>query len=368
MALRITTHRAKTTKSGIAFSARHLDRKFDLSKAPHIDPTRTHLNKYLKFEVAADGTLHYEEPKDIQKHELSVYERLFKNRLKVINDRYIANRHKEKCKTIRQYYAAAQSCPDEYLIYIGDKNNHASSDVLYDATLRLVTVLSERYSKHFLPLSASLHRDECGIGEDGEGSHIHLRGIWVCEDKHGMKVSISQGMKEAGVPLPQEDSAEKRGNNRQMSFSKEIRDTFADICENEFGLEIERVARDSSRAGKDLVTYQRDQALLDIQKLKDTRSNICAETALEAQKRDELAEEVAALNKKKNLLESTLRGLERTVAYLKRIVFPIQNFLARLAGIQLPKGRSALDELLLDSEMAPAYDALKELQEMDERS
>lgn len=367
MALRITAHKGKTTPAGVAYSARHLDRKFNLDKAPHIDQTRTHLNRYLKFEVDDNGELHYEKPKDIQAHELSVYEKLFKTRLKAINDRYIARRHKEKVRTLKQYYSSVQGCPDEYLIYIGNQDNHASSDILHDATLKLISKLQKKYPKNFIPLSASLHRDELGIGEDGEGAHIHFRCCWVCTDKDGLKVSITQGMKAAGVPLPKDDSAETRCNNRQMQFSQEIRDIFADICEQDYGLEIERVARDSSRAGKDLVTYQRDQALLDIQKLENTRSNICAEAALEAQKRDELAEEVAVLNKKKSLLETTLRGLEKSAEYLRKIVLPIQRFFERLAGIRLPKGRSALDELLLDSEITPAYDALKELQNMDER-
>ena len=51
MAYRITTHKARTTKDGTAFSARHLDRHFDLKKAKHIDPTRTHLNRYVEFHV-----------------------------------------------------------------------------------------------------------------------------------------------------------------------------------------------------------------------------------------------------------------------------------------------------------------------------
>ncbi len=40
MAYRITTHKGRTTKGGKAYSARHLDRKFPLKNAPHIDPTR----------------------------------------------------------------------------------------------------------------------------------------------------------------------------------------------------------------------------------------------------------------------------------------------------------------------------------------
>ena len=72
------------------------------------------------------------------------------------------------------------------------------------------------------------------------------------------------------------------------------------------------------------------------------------------------------LVKKKSFLEATLRGLEKTVEHFKKTVLPIQNFFDKLANIRLWKGHSALDELL-DSD-APTYDALREIEEMDERS
>ena len=191
---------------------------------------------------------------------------------------------------------------------------------------------------------------------------MHLRGIFISTtDKNGVKVSITKGMKEAGIALPDADKPEHKYNNRQMAFSEEIRNTFAEICEQDFGLEIEREARDSSRAGKDLVTYQRDQARQELQEFKNECSAIRAEAALEAQRRDELAEDVAALTKKK-------RGLEAAVERLKAILLPIQTFFTRLGSIRIGKNRTALDELMLSSEGATAYDALKELNDMEERS
>ena len=361
MAFRITTHKARTTKDGTAFSARHLDRHFDLKKAKHIDPARTHLNRYVEFDVCDNRTLHHKKSKDLQGHELVVYERLFKKRLDAINERYIAQRHKERCKTLKQYYRSPQSCPDEYLIYIGDKDSHTNSDTLSRAATKLITVLQEKYPDNFIPLSIALHRDELGIGEDGEGAHIHFRCVWIYSDKSGIKASISQGMKAAGIQLPDEDSETKRSNNRQMTFSQEIRDTFADICEQDFGLEIEREARDSSRAGKDLVTYQRDQAQQDIKKLEKERSEIQAVVAQEARKAEQLKSEVDGLTKQKNRLETALNRL-------KSILLPIQSFFTRLSSIRLGKGRTAPDELMLTSDGATAYDALKELETVDDRA
>ena len=356
MAYRITTHKARTTKGGTAFSARHLDRHFDLKKAKHIDSARTHLNRYVEFHVDEDGTLHHKKSKNLQIHELTVYRMLFQKRLDTMNERYISQRHPEKCKTLEQYYRSPQSCPDEYLIYIGDTDNNPGADVLKAAGSELIRRLQKKYSKNFIPLCVATHLDEQGA------AHLHLRGIFISTtDKNGVKVSITKGMKEAGIALPDAEKPEHKYNNRQMAFSEEIRNTFADICEQEFGLEIEREARDSSRSGKDLVTYQRDHARQELQEFKNECSAIRAEVALEARRKDELAEEVAALTKKK-------RRLEAAVERLKAILFPIQNFFTRLNNIRLGKNRTALDELMLTSDGATAYHAITELDAIDERS
>ena len=99
----------------------------------------------------------------------------------------------------------------------------------------------------------------------------------------------------------------------------------------------------------------------EVENLSNERSIVRAETVLEAQKRDELVDEIAVLTEKKSLLEATLRGLEIAVDHLKKIVMPIQNFLARLSKIHLGKNRTVLEELLLTSDGAMAYDALSEL-------
>lgn len=354
MAYRITTHKARTTKDGTAFSARHLDRHFDLKKAKHIDPTRTHLNRYVEFHVDEDGTLHHKKSKNLQAHELAVYRKLFQKRLDTMNERYIAQRHPEKCKTLEQYYRSPQSCPDEYLIYIGDTGNNPGADVLKAAGSELIRCLQKKYSKNFIPLCVATHLDERGA------AHLHLRGIFISTtEKNGVKVSITKGMKEAGISLPDAEKPEHKYNNRQMAFSEEIRKTFADICELEFGLEIEREARDSSRAGKDLVTYQRDQAQQDIEKLEKKRSEIQTVVSQEARKAEQLKSEVDGLTKQKNRLEAAL-------SRLKSILLPIQNFFNKLGSIRIGN-RTVLDDVMQEADTAKSYEALQKIAEWDER-
>lgn len=339
MAYRITTHKGRTTKSGKAYSAKHLDRRFNVGNARHIDPSRSHLNRYIQFNVDESGNLQHTKSHDIQAHELAVYERLFKPRLDVVNSRYISRRHKERCKTIKQYYTAAQTCPDEYLIYIGDKDNHADSTTLGRAASALITALQKKYSKNFIPLSLTLHRDELGVGEDGEGAHLHFRCVWICTDKDGIKPSITQGMKEAGIEPPKSDSGEKRYNNRQMAFSEEIRTAFADICEQQFGLEIEREARDASRSGRDLATYQREQALNDVAILTTKAEMLTTEC-------HQLAEEVQELRIEKTRLQKITSALKRT----------LEKAFRSLVSMFSKKEQCVLQEICNDVEQAIAQD------------
>ena len=141
-------------------------------------------------------------------------------------------------------------------------------------------------------------------------------------------------MKEAGIDLPDAEKCEQKYNNRQMVFSEEIRETFADICEQMYGLEIEREARDASKSGKDLATYQRDKAVEEVKIL--------------TQERDDLREEV-----------STLKGV---IARFKRILAPLSKLVDKLSNIHTRGGKSALDEIVEDSEMSESLDALQELE------
>ena len=119
-----------------------------------------------------------------------------------------------------------------------------------------------------------------------------------------------------------------------MVFSEEIRETFADICEQMYGLEIEREARDASKSGKDLATYQRDKAVEEVKIL--------------TQERDNLQEEVSAL---KGIIER-----------FKRFLASISKLIDKLAGIRTRGGKSALDEVIEDEKMHESLDALHELE------
>ena len=67
-----------------------------------------------------------------------------------------------------------------------------------------------------------------------------------------------------------------------------------------------------------------EQLRTEVENLSDECLEIQTEAALEAQRRDQLVDEVVVLTKKKSFLETTLRGLEKTVEYFKKTVFHYQ--------------------------------------------
>ena len=75
-----------------------------------------------------------------------------------------------------------------------------------------------------------------------------------------------------------------------------------------------------------------------------------------AQERSKLRKQVEELTVENNRLSA---AVER----LKSIIHPIKQFFIKLASIKITDSRSAFDELLLNANYTPAYDAMKEWDE-----
>jgi hypothetical protein len=172
-------------------------------------------------------------------------------------------------------------------------------------------------------------------------------------------VSENQALAQLGITYD-ESRPRTRYNNPKITFTRESRELFNQLVEEQ-NIAVETVP---ARPGKRSMTKEeyiaaqlreQQQELQDeVENLSNVRSKSQAEAALEAQKRDALIEEVTVLSKQK-------AGLEAALGYLKRIFLPVHKLFIKLASIRVGN-RSALDEVILDAEIAPAYDALKELE------
>ena len=366
-------HRGRRRSNGEAFNPRHNSRSGSIGNHIIANPTRK--NIYITMDFDGNPTLHDEV--DFEAHEKQFYE-AFRPALDAQNERYKKKRNYDRIMTMRQYRQAHP--PEEIIFQVGNKDQEIPPEVTLNAVVQWIDQMKAKYGSRYKTVDISLHFDEPGSGggvcSDGTTSknlsgHCHIRAVYCAEGKDGWIVSENQALAQLGISYD-ESRPRSRYNNPKITFTKETRELFNRLVEEQ-NIAVETVPANPGKHSMTKEEYiaaqlreHKKELQCEVENLSNERSEIQTEAALEAQKRDELVEEVTVLTEKKSLLETALRGLEQASEYLKKIVLPIQKFFGKLAGIRLGKGRSALDELMLDSEVASAYDALKELQDMDE--
>ena len=62
-------------------------------------------------------------------------------------------------------------------------------------------------------------------------------------------------------------------------------------------------------------------------------------------------------------LQKTKKRLEAALVRLKEVLLPIQKLFAKLSTFRISPTRTVLDDILLDANNAPAYDAIRMLEE-----
>ena len=370
--VRTMVHRGRRRSNGEAFNPRHNSRSGSIGNHILANPTRK--NIYITMDFDGNPTLHDEV--DFEAHEKEFYE-AFRPALDAQNERYRKKRNYDRIMSMRQYRQAHP--PEEIIFQVGNKDQEIPPEVTQNAVAKWLDAVRETYGTRYRICSVSLHFDEPGSGggltSDGKVSknlsgHAHVRGIFCAESKDGWIVSENKALAQLGI-THDESRPRSRYNNPKITFTKETRELFNRFVEEQ-NIAVETVPANPGKhsiSKEEYIAAQLREHQRELQDEVEELSNECleiqTETALEAQRRDQLVEEVVVLAKEKSFLESTLRGLEKTIEYFKKTVLPIQKFFERLSNIRIWKGHSALDELL-DSD-ASTYTALKELEEMDER-
>lgn len=245
--MRMTIHNARTSKKFGAFTPKHNDRNFNIKNAEHIDSERTKNNIYWNWTGRTDITF-----EDAEK---TFYEEHCRAHLDAVNQRYQEQRHPERVRDMDAYRTARQTCPEETLLMIGNKDEH-----LPPRTLRAICEDLRNWEENTVSglkvLDIALHVDEEG------GPHIHMRRAWIYRDENGVE-SISQGkaLEAAGIPLPHPDKPQGRNNNRKQTFSKQERQALYEICRG-YGLEslLEMQPREKSKSGRELEDYKAGKA------------------------------------------------------------------------------------------------------------
>lgn len=302
--MRMTIHNGRAGKNG-AYNPRHNDRNFDISHAEHIDPERMPGNVYWNWTGRKDVSF--------EDCERAFYEEHCRAHLDAVNQRHREQRHPERVRDMDAYRTARQTCPEETLLMIGNKDEH-----LPPKTLRAICEDLRNWEENTVPglrvLDMALHVDEQGA------PHIHMRKAWIYRDEKGIEsIAQSKTLQAAGIPLPHPDKPAGRHNNRKQVFSAMERQALYEICRG-YGIEslLEMQPREKSQSGREFEDYKASKAE-ERAKAAEMRARMAeektrqAEASLKnAQKRTQRAQEQAQEQEGKNrslkATESEIRG------------------------------------------------------------
>lgn len=309
--MRMTIHNGRAGKNGV-YSPKHNDRQFDISSAEHIDPERIGSNIYWNWTGKND--ISFEDAERL------FYEQHCRAYLNAVNRRHREQRHPERVRNMDAYRTAKQTCPEETLLMIGNRDEH-----LPPKTLRAICEELRDWEEKQIPglkvLDMALHVDEEGA------PHIHMRKAWIYKDENNVEsIAQSKALQAAGIPLPHPDKPAGRHNNRKQVFSQQERQALYEICRS-YGLEslLETKPRERSRSGRELEDYKASEAEKRAQAA-EMRARMAeektrqAETSLDkikgatkhARKRTKRAQEQAQEQEDKNrslqAVESEIRG------------------------------------------------------------
>ncbi len=218
--MKTTNRTERSDKSG-----KHNDRKFNVENAPHIDPARMSQNKYWTY----DGV----EWETLAACEKAFYEEHFGQYFERFNDNHRKARHFERVKSIEQYLKCRQYRPEDQILQIGNRDEHATGEELWECALEYQKEFDDRYGDNCKIIDMALHLDE-------ETPHVHVRRVWIAHDEDGREyISQTDALDEMGIRAPDPKADEnQRFNNPKMTFSSFDQNLFRAVCK-EHGLVIE---------------------------------------------------------------------------------------------------------------------------------
>lgn len=264
---RVTIHNARKGKNGV-FSASHNDRQYssyDKDKSKNREWRRY---KNMTFEEA----------------EAKFYEEHFSQGLEKRNSKHIKSRHHKRVQTMDDYRKSAKTCPEETLFYIGNKDNMADDDDLWNIVIEQLSWEQKTFPQAKI-LNCALHREENGAW------HVHSRKVYMCHDEDGnLIVGQEKALNEMGIYAQKPGEKIGRYNNAKMTYSKMIREHFIELCK-QHGYEIIEEPKDASKTGLSIWEYIRQDEQEKLQEQQAENEKLKAENEelkkqIEMQKQD----------------------------------------------------------------------------------
>ena len=251
-------------------SGKHNDRTFLQGKseqdqqdmAPHIDSDMTAMNRTWRIGYKDKGWVSGAGG-DIEAAERAYYKKAYSAAQDAKNARYRAQRHPERCRSTDDLYTGKLTRPEEQILQIGSKDDQISPETFYACVKDYIKGIEDwnrAHGRHMRILSIAIHFDEAT-------PHAHIRRVWEYEGRDGRTIGQDKALEAAGVPLPDPSKPKGRHNNRKMTFDRDMRDMWLDICERH-GLDIDREPVPDMRH-KDKADFIRDQIAHEIQQGRD---------------------------------------------------------------------------------------------------
>ena len=243
-------HNARTTKGGRVFSARHNDRNFNVTKAKHIDAAREKSNEYFWL----DG-------KNFLESEKIFYKKNFAATIAKKNERALVARHPERIITVDDYRDNPRTCPEETILQIGGKDNHAAADVLLDIVNEFVDWHLRTFPQVKI-LDVAIHTDETT-------PHAHLRRVWTATDEDGdLYVSERACLRQMGIERPDLSRKESKHNNAKITYTQRCRTAWEEIVKSH-GFKLDEGRIEKSKTGHDLLQFKAAQDAKKIEALEN---------------------------------------------------------------------------------------------------
>lgn len=341
--VRATMHNGRGRNS-VGFKVRHNDRDFDITRAEHINPAPERRNRY--FIVEADGTVNSRPKISFETHEKRMYATLFSESLSKQTERHIKGGHSERVRTMDQYRTATRTCPEETILQLGTREEHADPQSFIKAVNCWCQQMQATYGTNWRLLDGALHFDE-------STPHCHIRAVWTAEGKDGLQVSENRALKELGIQRPDPEQPEGRHNCPKQTFTQRSREIWI-AAAREFGIEIEDIPVMPGKATRTKEEFIARKVRAEILELTEQRDKLRAEASRANSERATLREEVAGLQKAKGRLEAA-------VARLRKVLLPIQRLFERLATYHITPDRTVLDDILADASTTPELEAIHSL-------
>lgn len=339
--VRATMHNGRTRASGEAYCVKHNDRDFDITHAEHINQAPERRNRY--FIVGLDGSVSKCPEISFEEHEKQMYAALFSDSLGKQAQRHIKAGHRERVRTVEDYRTAARTCPEETILQLGTREEHANQQAFIKAVNLWCQQMQATYGTNWRLLDGALHFDE-------STPHCHIRAVWTAEGSDGLQVSQTKALKELGIKRPDPEQPESKHNNAKMTFTQQSREIWI-AAAREYGIEIEEIPEMPGKATRTKEEFIAQKVRKEIVELTEQRDQLRAEATRANSERTALREEVTGLQKTKGRLEAA-------IGRLREVLLPIQRLWEKLATYHITPDRTVLDDILSDAETTRAIQSL----------